>query len=75
MHIFFQNNQYLGSYYFTRSADDPVDNLHAPEQPALVVQPQFSGHEDIRTRAHDLNHFGGSFALGNFVEEKSPLKH
>ena len=25
MHIFFQNNQYLGSYYFTRSADDPVD--------------------------------------------------
>ena len=24
MHIFFQNNQYLGSYYFTRSADDPV---------------------------------------------------
>ena len=25
MHIFFQNNQYLGSYYFTRSADDPVN--------------------------------------------------
>ena len=24
MHIFFQNDQYLGSYYFTRSADDPV---------------------------------------------------
>ena len=24
MHIIFQNNQYLGSYYFTRSADDPV---------------------------------------------------
>ena len=24
MHIFFQNIQYLGSYYFTRSADDPV---------------------------------------------------
>ena len=30
MHIFFQNNQYLGSYYFTRSADDPVQhyNIH-----------------------------------------------
>ena len=27
MHIFFQNNQYLGFYYFTRSADDPVDAL------------------------------------------------
>ena len=27
MHIFFQNNQYLGSYYFTRSADDPVANI------------------------------------------------
>ena len=25
MHIFFQNNQYLGYYYFTRSADDPVN--------------------------------------------------
>ena len=24
MHILFQNDQYLGSYYFTRSADDPV---------------------------------------------------
>ena len=24
MHIFFQNNQYIGSYYFTRSTDDPV---------------------------------------------------
>ena len=24
MYIFFQNNQYLGSYYLTRSADDPV---------------------------------------------------
>ena len=27
MHIFFQNNQYLGSYYFTRSADDPVSTI------------------------------------------------
>ena len=27
MHIFFQNNQYLGSYYFTRSADDPVGDI------------------------------------------------
>ena len=26
MYIFFQNNQYLSSYYFTRSADDPVYN-------------------------------------------------
>ena len=24
MHIFFRNNQNLGSYYFTGSADDPV---------------------------------------------------
>ena len=31
MHIFFQNNQYLGSYYFTRSADDPVDINMVPE--------------------------------------------
>ena len=24
MYIFFQNNQYLGSYYFTGSENDPV---------------------------------------------------
>ena len=30
MHNFFQNNQYLGSYYFTRSADDPAYIYHPP---------------------------------------------
>ena len=27
MYIFFQNNQYLGSYYLTGSDDDPVTKL------------------------------------------------
>ena len=36
MHIFFQNNQYLGSYYFTRSADDPVDARYYMFQALLL---------------------------------------
>ena len=35
MHIFFQNNQYLGSYYFTRSENDPVGRQKNNYRPNL----------------------------------------
>ena len=41
MYIFFQNNQYLSSYYLTRSADDPVST--------------HTQHQDISTHTQHLD--------------------
>ena len=54
MHIFFQNNQYLGSYYFTRSADDPVVGAFNQEKAlvgafSVIVQL----HRSINLRHHE----------------------
>ena len=51
MHIFFQNNQYLGSYYFTRSADDPVICCFCPRQ---VLTKKLDSLEEFRQQKEQL---------------------
>ena len=53
MHIIFQNNQYLGSYYFTRSADDPVAS---PESKASLL---LLSSICIFSAIHELLHAAG----------------